>query len=133
MHTLTCKGRDGIARTFSYTYKLDPLSEVWTFRVHTTPPLSSGEFFELAVSEIEPGTVRVVMANHYGVPEYTAMGIPEALLPVVKQVLQMEVESSPPAGHGNVYRTAAATSYWKRLETTGGAVHDSLRDVYRVV
>lgn len=133
MHTLTCKGRDGIVRTFSYVCTLPGLDPTWTYKVQTIPPLPSDEFFELSVSEIEAGTVRVVTTNNYRVPEYTAMGIPEALLPIVKQELQMEVESSPTAGLGNVYCTNAATSYWQRLEAMGRAVYDSERDVYQVV
>jgi hypothetical protein len=133
MHTLTCKGRDGIVRTFSYACTPPGLDSTWTYRVQTIPPVASGEFFELSVSEIEAGTVRVVATNNYRVPEYTAMGIPEALLPVVKQELQMEVESSPKAGSGDVYRTNAATNYWRRLEALGRAAYDSERDVYRIV
>lgn len=60
------------------------------------------------------------------------MGIPEGLLPVVKQYLGMEVESSPTRGAANVYRTPAATKYWERLRATGGATYDPVRDVYSV-
>lgn len=86
----------------------------------------------MAVSEVNPNTVQVEMANHFNRPEYVGMGIPEALLPIVKQELGMQVESSPTRGVANVYRTPAATKYWERLVAAGGAIYDSVRDVYSV-
>jgi hypothetical protein len=133
MPSLSCTGRDGVARTFEYTPSRN-VGGGFTFVVRTIPPPSSGDFFELTLEEVDATTVRVVMANHYSRPEYAAMGIPEALLPEVKRALGREVESSPAAGATlNVRRSPEATKYWKRLVAMGGAVYDRQRDVYAVV
>lgn len=133
MPTFTCTGRDAITRTFEYRFSTD-LQGLRTFRVTARPVPEDGAFFELAVSELDATTVRVVMAHHFNRPEYAGMGIPEALLPIVKQQLGMVVESSPAQGTGdNVYRQPNATKYWERLRAVGGATYDAARDVYSVI
>jgi hypothetical protein len=133
MPILTCIGRDGIPRTFEYRFSQDILEKRWTFTVTTIPPPVDGHFFELLVAEQDQNTVRVEMANHHGRSEYAGRGIPEALLPIVKRTLGMEVESSPSHRVGNVIRMPAATKYWDRLCAVGGARYDVARDVYSVL
>ncbi len=135
MPNFTCLGRDGNSRTFDYQLSTNSLSpNTYIFRVKTVPPPASGDFFELGVEKINSNTVQVIMAHHHNHASYCAMGIPEALLPIVKRVLNMNVESSPEkSNHQNVYRTDAATKYWQRLEKVGGAIYDSTRDVYSVI
>ena len=132
MQTLRCTGRDRIVRIFSVDESYQPLNQKWTYRVQTIPPLADNAAFEFSVEEIDSQTVRVVGAYHDGRSEYAAMGIPDALLPAIKIKLQKNVESSPPQGHG-IYRTCAATNYWKRLVVAGKATHDAVIDVYRLV
>jgi len=133
MTAFSCTGRDKLKRTFEYSFVKNNSKGEYTFRVTTNPPPTNGAFFELGLSTLRQGTVRVEMANHFNRAEYVAMGIPEALLPIVKQQLGMNVESSPTRGGGNVYRTPAATKYWQRLKKSGGATYDADRDVYSVV
>lgn len=133
MALLSCIGRDGVSRAFDYTHSTNISGEL-TFRARTIPPPSSGDFFELTLEEVNPSTVRVVMANHFSRIEYAAMGIPEALLPEVKRVLGREVESSPSSGAtANIRRSPEATKYWDRLVLLGGAMYDASRDVYSVL
>lgn len=132
MKTIQCTGRDEIVRTFSVDESYQSLNGKWTYRVQTIPPLADNAAFELRVEEIDSQTVRVVAAFHDGRTEYAAMGIPDALLPVIKDKLQKNVESSPPQD-GRDYRTCAATKYWKRLLIAGKATHDEAEDVYRLV
>ena len=132
MGQITCTGKDGIIRTFDYKVENSP-SNKWIFRVTNIPPLKNDEFFELAVVEVDNLTVQVVMANHFNIKEYAAKGIPEALLPAVKTILRREVESSPSKSTtGDIYRTNAATNYWKRLCQSSGANYDQTRDIYKV-
>jgi hypothetical protein len=131
MSQLSCVGRDGIIRTFNCEADPNLAGDQWTYRVTTIPPLPNGDFFELCVAELDPSRVRVVMANHYNKTEYVGMGIPDALLPAIKADLGRNVESSPSRGAaGNIYRTPAATSYWKRLLNAGHAVYDQATDIY---
>lgn len=133
MSQISCIGRDGITRIFDYSVS-QSAEGGWTFRVRSDPPPASGDFFELGVEKVGLTTVRVVIASHFLRPEYKAMGIPEALLPEIKRVLSLSVESSPTSGATtNVYRTPAATKYWDRLKAAGGATYDSKRDVYTVI
>lgn len=97
------------------------------------PNWNTGKSFELTVALNDdcPDTVRIVMMHHYGQEEYSAKGIPDSLLPVVKRALRMSVESSPRHGTTNdVYRTDAATAVWERLLDNGLATYDAQRDVY---
>lgn len=133
MSQISCVGRDGVTRIFNYKADQNLAGDEWTYRVTTIPPPLSGDFFELRVAELDPSSVRVIMANHYNKPEYVGMGIPDALLPTIKAELGRNVESSPSQGAtGDVYRTPAATSYWKRLLNAGGAIYDQATDIYTV-
>ncbi len=133
MALISCIGRDGIKRTFDCLVSPN-FGGGFTFRVYTVPPPANGDFFELTLEEVSPTTVRVVMANHFSRPEYTAMGIPEALLPEVKRALGMNVESSPSVGSTpDVRRAPEAKKYWDRLVAVGGAIYDQKRDVYSVI
>ena len=133
MPVLACTGRDGVARTFEYRYSREPLSGEWSVKVTSIPPLPGGDFFEMKLAPIDEETLRVVMVNHFNVPSYVGMGIPDALLPAIKSVLGKNVESSPSYGtRGNVYRTPAATKVWERLRQMRLATYDPARDIYRL-
>ncbi len=131
MPPLHCTGRDGVARTFEYTHEKDQFEETWHFRVQTVPPQPDGEAFDLSVMNLSDTTVRQVMLAHHENPAYTAMGIPDALIPVVAELLGRTVVSSPTtADDTGVYRTVAATKVWDRLVGKGLASYDADADVY---
>ena len=133
MSQISCRGRDGIVRDFEYRVEHNRTDGQWTYRVTTIPPPAGGDFFELRVVELDESAVRVVMANHFYKEEYSAMGIPEALLPVVKAELGRAVESSPSQGPvAGIYRADSATKYWERLCKLGGATYDSSTDIFTV-
>src|SRR5262245_39465112 len=95
MPQLTCLGKDGISRVFEYRSLYDANASLWTYRVTTIPPPTGGHFFELQVSDLDAHTVRVVVAQHFHRPKYRAMGIPDALLPAIRNDLSRIVQSSP--------------------------------------
>jgi hypothetical protein len=131
--TFSCVGRDGKKRDFKYSREEEPLSGKWYFRVTSIPPLPSEEFFELVLEELDANTVRVVSINHFNIPEYTAMGIPEALLPIARSEIGKVVQSSPSRGtSGDVFRSNAATKVWERLVAANAATYDSASDIYEL-
>jgi hypothetical protein len=133
MKRIACVGRDGITRDFDYRSSFDPLSSQWSYKVQSVPPLQSGDFFEFVLQDIGDSVARVVMANNHHRPEYTGMGIPEVLLPIIKSEIKMIVESSPSTcATGGVFRTASATKYWERMRNLSRATYDRIADVYRV-
>jgi hypothetical protein len=130
MQKLECTGRDLITRTFGYKSRKDQFEEIWHFEVHTDPPQVSGEFFELSVTDIGSGKFQITMISHHEIPAYKAMGIPDALLPVVSQQLVKKLCSSPSEVKPGNYRTDAATKMWERLRLNGMATYDSITDIY---
>lgn len=132
MKVIRCVGRDGITRFYEYSVTKDDFREEWCYRVRANPPPASNEAFEITVSEISDGEVRVTAMYHHGEPAYIAMGIPDALLPTIHDELGRIVSSSPSNGGGNVYRTKDAEKVWDRLELAGIASYSKLEDVYRI-
>jgi hypothetical protein len=131
MPPLLCTGRDGVERTFEYSFEKDQFEETWHFRVQSVPPQPDGEAFDLSVTSLDDATVRQVMLAHHGNPAYAAMGIPDALIPAVATVLGKRVVSSPTtADDTGVYRTEAATNVWDRLLGKGLASYTADSDVY---
>ncbi len=99
--------------------------------MQTVPPQPDGEAFDLSVTALDDATVRQTMLAHHGNPAYAAMGIPDALIPVVAAVLGKKVVSSPTTvDDTGVYRTQAATKVWDRLLGKGLASYDPDADVY---
>jgi hypothetical protein len=131
MPPLLCTGRDGIERTFEYSFEKDQFEETWHFRVQTIPPQPDGEAFDLSVTALDDAAVRQVMLAHHDNPAFAAKGIPDALIAVVAAVLGKKVVSSPTtADDTGVYRTVAATKVWDRLLAKGVASYDAETDVY---
>lgn len=133
MPQLSCIGRDGSSATFTYEVEHREWSNpaTWTYRVRSDPPPNNGDFFEFGLEELDSETVMVVAAENRRMLEYSAKGIPDALLPLISATLDRVVRSSPRWGKGGaVRRSDAATEYWKRLVHAGLAMHDETDDVY---
>jgi len=132
INKLRCVGRDGTLHNFVYECDKGTgvLGDEWTYRVRTESSDPEDQFFELRLVETLPGVARVDMVNNFGDARFTAKGIPDALLPVVKSKLGMQIVSSPRLGPGGIYRTDAATKMWERLIGKGLAAYDSTTDVF---
>jgi hypothetical protein len=131
MFQFSCIGRDGVQRVFKYTLDKDLLSSQWNYRVTTDQPLSSGEFFELNLAELDEATVRVAWISHHNVEEYRMKGIPEEIIQIASKELGRTVQSSPEYGDTNdVRRSSEATKVWKRLVAQGIATHNESTDIY---
>ena len=134
MKSFICVGRDRKTHRFVYKHESHKAQGEWLYLVFTDPPLKSGEFFELTVKEIDDYSVRVIMMAHHNEEAYKAKGIPDALLPIIRDELGKIVTSSPSMGvEAGVYRTVDATEVWKRLEKKGMAIYDRVQDIYRLL
>ena len=92
------------------------------------PLPASGNRFEMGLEDLEENNTRIAMAKHHDEEVYASKGIPEALIPIISQVFQRNVQSSPGTpDETDVYRLKRATDYWKR---TKGAVYDEVADIY---
>jgi hypothetical protein len=132
---LTSIGADGSSHEFVWRRDQHQFEDKWTFRVETDANLqaATGRFFELIVDlkDDDPNTVRVEVMHHHQQEEYRAKGIPEALLPMIKRELNMNVESSPGRGAtADIRRNCLATTVWNRLVEKSLANYDKERDVY---
>lgn len=130
--SFTCVDRYGVSREFFYRYDNDKVSREWNFFVFVELTQNSGDFFQLSVKEIDDETVRVIMMNHFGKEVYRAKGIPDALLPIIRDETEKNVVSSPTGPHSGIYRTPSATKVWKRLCKKGMAIYDNEHDIYRL-
>lgn len=130
MPLITCTGRDGVVRQFDVTEEKDQFAQEWHYRVVSIPPPSSGEHFDMTLTEVDPTTVQIAAINANNDPAYSGMGIPEPLIAFAARSLGRTVISSPTAGAAGVWRTDAATTMWDRIMANGHATYDPVRDIY---
>jgi len=133
MGKVICTGRDGVARGFVFECMFDELDRVWQFFVYSDPRPASNEVFDMTFTPISETTLRQMSIFHHHEPAYMAKGIPDAMLPLVKQLLGKEIESSPPDGQADgVFRSHDAEKMWKRLADKDLAEYVPERRVYRL-
>jgi hypothetical protein len=131
---LICTGADGVQRTFEYEYEKDQFQQAWHFRVYTSPPPQTGQFFECNVEAVDAKTVRVVAIAHHGASAYRAMGIPDELLPEIAAVLGRRVVSSSNLNaQAGEWRTPDAGKVWNRLRSKGRADYDPVTDRFHLL
>lgn len=135
MNTITCIGRDGIARTFNYTHdeEMHDGRPKWNYQIRVEGQRMEDEFFELSLREIQPGVLQVAVLRNQGAAHLKAMGILDTLIPHLKTELLCQIESSPKNGGPGIFRTPDATRVWNRLVAKGLATYDASRDVYGLV
>ena len=129
MPPVQCIGKDGVVRTFNYTYSAPSMvGESHTFFIATVPLPASGNQFQMTLEDIDDNNVRVVMSDHLNDEAYASKGIAEAMIPVIARVLNKNVHSSSgTALQSGRYRLPRATAYWRR---TAGATYKQDEDVF---
>ena len=127
---LQCTGRDGETRQFKYKCIPEQFSQSYSYHVYAIPPLDSGEFFELTVEDMENDALKITMMENHKIPEYSATGIPDALIPHIAKTFQKAVVSSSNGVRAGEFRTPDATKVWDRLVTNGMATKDEETDSY---
>ena len=134
MPSVKCVGRDGVTRELEFQWQFDELDRVWRFFVYKVPRPPSGEIFDMTFTPISDTTVRQTSIAHHSEPAYVGMGIPDAMLPLVKTIIGKEIESSPPDGVvAGMFRSPDAEKMWRRLRENGIAEYIEERRVYRVL
>ena len=130
MAEISCIGRDGKSRYYTYTTTKD-FQDQWCYKFRSIPPPESYEAFEITVSPVSDSEVRVIAMYNNGGSEYSAKGIPDAAIQLISSELQKTVCSSPNHCMNGVFRTPQATKVWERLVEKGLAVYSETEDVYR--
>jgi hypothetical protein len=87
MGKVQCTGRDGVTREFLFEHTFDELDKVWHFFVYSDPRPASNEMFDMTFTPMNETTLRQTSIFHHHEPAYMAKGIPDAMLPLVKQLL----------------------------------------------
>ena len=123
---LVCHGKDGLDHSFWYEFGPDeiyPEAKFW-FRVHKSKQSKDAgeDWFDMTVERHDPGSWRITWIGNAGqLPEYSAVGIPDALIPEASRVLNAAICSSSTIGNeGTIeWRTEDAEKMWKRLVVKG--------------
>lgn len=135
LKTIMCTGKDGVTRKFEYEDpepNMDSESEVhsWTYLVKEH--LEDPECFQFTVEESDENSLKVTGMHNNGFSQYTAKGIPEAMIMMTKLEFAKSVHSSsnrkPESGE---FRSVPADKIWKRLEARAEAVYDESQDIFR--
>jgi hypothetical protein len=137
-HSLICQGKDGEDRIFWYELARDELypETVVRFRVHkSNPPRMNAEsWFEMALNRCEDGTWKITFIGDIERrPHYTAVGIPDALIPEASRVLGAAIRSSSnikAKKESAEFHTVDAEKMWDRLRSKGLAHYIPPEDNY---
>lgn len=128
---LDCIGVDNTAATFVVELKME-FDSVWRGRVTSVPPQTDGAAFEFTLTPIDDDALRLTMINHHSHTAYAAKGIPEVILPWAAARSGMAIQSSHNNGDAGMYRTAAATTMWRRIMQRGLASYDKVSDIFHI-
>ena len=137
LHSLTCHARNGTNRIFWYEWERDEVyrETVITFRVHKSnpPKMLEENWFEMTLERCADGFWKITyIGDVERRAHYTAVGIPDALIPEASRVLGAAIRSSSNVGTKgtNEFRTQDADKMWTRLQTKGLARYLRTEDYY---
>jgi hypothetical protein len=134
---LTTVDRNGAACNFEVRITKDQFADIWNFEVYSIPRRPDKDFFPMSLELQDDDTLRIIAiggnTNNGTWPEYSAKGIPLALLTYAYAQLGKTIVSSPSQGRAGVWRTPKATAMWKRIVAAGHADYDPIADIYTFV
>jgi len=138
MGKLSIIDRIGVACTFDIRMTKNQFADIWDFEVYSIPRRADNDFFPMSLELQSNGTLKIIAigGNVMGVstwPEYSAKGIPMALLAYAHAQLNRDIVSSPTSGGAGIWRTAKATAMWERMRATGNASYDQVTDIYTFI
>lgn len=126
-YALACDARDGTMTMWLYDVTATGALGLRKWLVRAWPqdgaaPDDGGEFYEVSLEEADAESVRVeVISNHLPAP-HRGRGVAPALYPVLARRLGRRLLSSRrEARDGSEWRSARATSIWRRLVELGEA------------
>ena len=133
---ITSTDASGNTHTFSYTiennYYLSNKIQ-WRCRITAIPRSDSQDFFELALEEVDEDTVKIVFISHHNEPAYKEKGIPDTVLPMMRDYLKKSIISSTSTSKNkDEYRTEKATRMWERLRRKNIAIYLEDLDIYKI-
>lgn len=129
-HPLKCVGRDGVERMFEYDWTPSVCRDNgWDFSVYS-PEVNDS--FQLTVVPRDEHSVRITEMVNNGHKGFSAVGIPDALIPAVARVSGKNVTSSSNKHKSadDEFRNTAADKVWERLVARNLAYYDADRDIY---
>jgi len=128
---LTCTDREGNTQTYYYQieYPSEYESKEWHFRVSIEAKLLDN-WFEATVKPLNKNSVCLSSIQHNYDNNYSAKGIPDALLPRIVEELNMNLFSSIKFSDNGEFRTDDAEKMWRRLVSNGVAEYDNSKNRY---
>jgi hypothetical protein len=144
--TISTVGRDGASHSFEVEIEKEsrPLGEAWKYTIRATA--RPGHFFQARFAPMSDGRIRPAALDHYGIEEFVAKGIPEAILQDVAARSGRTVVSSTTEGDAHEsanpyeldpdaveFRSPDADKLWKRLLAKQRATYDPVEDRYTFV
>ncbi len=134
-HYITCIDRNGQEVIFRYELaeSEEHDKQKWIFRV-LPENLQAADWFEFGITMINDNTGKITVMNNRGIEQYSAKGIPEKLIEVASEVLNIEISSSSNNPQRKTFdtewRTPAATKVWQRLVEQGRAIYSQDDDTF---
>ena len=104
MDPLATVDRNGVACNFDVQMTKDQFADIWHFEVYSKPRRADNDFFPMSLELQDDDTLRIIAiggnTNNGTWPEYSAKGIPLALLAYAHAQLGKTIVSSPSQGGG---------------------------------
>jgi hypothetical protein len=129
---IQCVGKDGDTHPFEVLFDLSEDGQTLHVTVRSVPPPPEFDSFDFTFTRVADA-YRQTSITHHDHVAYVARGIPEVVLPLVKEWLGTEVESSPADNKEGVFRSERANKMWDRLVKLAVAQFVPEKGVYRVV
>jgi hypothetical protein len=135
---IICINRNGIHNQFKYS--IDESEEngkvKWIFRVIPLN-LNATDWFEFAITVINPSIGKVTVMDNRNMVEYRGKGITEKMIEESSNVLGLTIISSTnntqKKSLTTEWRTPAADVIWERLRTQGRANYNQEDDIYTFI
>ena len=125
-------GKGGVATTFKYSVEIDNVNGKDVSNFSLIPENEQFvDLFSFSITHINDTTAKVTVMDAHHRPEYSAKGIPEALIKEANLITGKRIISSKSyVEEGGEFRTQHATKVWNRLVDEGRAEYDNDSDTY---
>jgi hypothetical protein len=135
---IICIDKNGLQNQFKYS--MDESEEngkvKWVFRVMPLD-LNATDWFEFAITVINPTIGKVTVMDNRNMVEYRGKGITEKMIEEAANVLGLTIISSTnnpqKKSLSTEWRTPAADIIWGRLITQGRATYNEQDDIYTFI
>ncbi|MBK7762044.1 MAG: hypothetical protein IPI46_01560 [Bacteroidetes bacterium] len=135
---IICTDRNGIQNQFKYSIEeSEENGKVkWIFRVMPFDLIST-DWFEFAITVINPTIGKVTVMDNRNMVQYRGKGITEKMIEEAANVLELTIISSTNNPQNKSlsteWRTPAADIIWERLKGKGLATYNTEADIYTFI